>query len=88
VLLICPQILRSRGCGQVDLASFSSDGEVTLWEVKSITRYHDAGWMELIKKNQLTRLRRSIEFLSQVLENSVNIRIIGVGKTGKKRFLL
>lgn len=67
-VLVSPQVLRSRGCGQVDLACFDiRERRLTIYEVKS---------SNIIASKQFSRLRRSSDFLSHVLNCSTFIKIL------------
>ena len=66
-ILISPKLLRSYGCGQVDLAVYAR-GKVIILEVKSRP--------SLISQKQLKRLRKSCHFLSTHFNAHVELKII------------
>lgn len=62
-LLVSPMVLRSRGLGQVDVATISKKN-IIVWELKSSLR---------LGLNQRDRIRAAASFLSQLFSKSVRV---------------
>lgn len=68
-LLISPQILRTRSCGQIDLACFK-DNEIYLFEIKN--RKLAKGSLSI---KQRIRLSQSVRYISGVFNKKVRLRV-------------
>jgi hypothetical protein len=67
-LLISAKVLRSRGCGQIDLARFVESQKIECLEVKSSV----TGLKTSIK--QRYRILKSSDFLAKVFNSSISMR--------------
>lgn len=66
-LLISPQLLRSMGCGQIDLARWENSQTIKILEVKGSKQEGE------ISAFQHSRLKKSANFLGELLESTVII---------------
>jgi len=65
-LLISENFLRSKNCGQIDLATFKN-GMVTIYEIKKVRILHH---------KQILRINRSANLIAEYLSASVRIKYI------------
>jgi len=68
--LISSSLLRTYGCGQVDI-SYLKNNSLILVEVKS-----SVTGIESLKRSQLLRLKRSAALLESILDFEVKLKII------------
>jgi hypothetical protein len=68
-LLISDRVLRSRGCGQIDVAGMNNNSitpKITIYELKT---------KQYPSRKQLTRLRKSQQFLATIFDCEVQLQL-------------
>ena len=71
-LLISPSLLRSRGCGQVDIAYLLNSYHSQLWDVFLI-EIKSSGH---VSRRQMRRLSLSSQFVSQLFSGEIQLKVL------------